>query len=65
MNYQKEKIDKAQKAIKKVRELAEVFCPTDGWLSESKAIDANRHWQEMMASLDRIGVEIAKEKTKR
>jgi len=62
MKYQEEKLRKAQKAIKKVRELADIFCPTDGWLKEARAVEANKHWQEMMSCLDKIGVEVAKER---
>lgn len=61
MDYRNEKLVAAQKAIKKVRQLSEIFCPTDGWMPEGRAIEANRAWQEMMSCLDRIGVEVAKE----
>ncbi len=61
MNYKEEKLKKAQKAVNKTRDLAEIFCPTDGWLKEDRAIEANKWWQEMRTFIDKIGVEIAKE----
>lgn len=62
MTYAEKKLHDAINFYKKVMEDANLYIPTDGWLSMERASEANKAWQTMMHSIHVMLCQMALEK---